>query len=80
MQQQIATAAPPPPPQIPTLWSAQQVAEYCGVSKRTVYHWVSNDVLKLGEHYYKPQRTNKLRFDAAKVTNWFTGGKETERT
>ncbi len=53
-----------------TLWSARQVAEFCGVKVRTIYAWVSQGKLRVGIEVYRPPGVLKLRFDAGKVQEW----------
>lgn len=53
-------------------WTVKDVAKYCAVKPRTVYEWVARDVLVKGTHYYKPPQTSRLRFDPARIREWFT--------
>lgn len=63
MQQKAITA--------PVFWSVAQVAEYCGVSRQSVYVWVSDGILRRGIEYYRPNGTRKIRFDPEKIREWF---------
>jgi excisionase family DNA binding protein len=54
--------------------SVPEVAALCGVTPRTVYAWVSDGKLRQGIEYVRPRGTRKLRFDAAKIFEWFQSG------
>jgi excisionase family DNA binding protein len=55
-------------------WNVHDVAEFCGVTDRTVYLWVSEGRLRKGIEYFRPHGVRKIRFDAAKIQEWFRSG------
>jgi excisionase family DNA binding protein len=54
-----------------SLLTAGQVAEYIGISRHTVYQWVSD--CKIGFPYYKLPRG--IRFDVRDVDRWLESRK-----